>query len=220
MKLKKKLGIIIAIILILFLGFWLFAKVTPEDIVEVVRESGYGVMTYILLFTLLPVVFFPVPVLALAGGILFGLGLGSLYTFIGALLNCSLMFFMSKSMGREKLQRLLRDKLSPSMYEKLMKAKSKEGFILLILLRLIPLVPYNLINYGFGLSPMGFKMYLLGSALGIIPGTLVFINVGDHALNPKSGGFLVSILLLLLLIGLGTLLAKAYKKSERNPHEK
>jgi len=78
-----------------------------------------------------------------------------------------------------------------------------------VVLRLIPAVPYDLINYAFGLTGMGLSQYLLASAIGIIPGTLVFINIGDKALDPASPAFWAAIGLLVLLlcaaIGLGRL---------------
>ena len=62
---------------------------------------------YIGLFTLLPAFFFPVAVLALAGGLLFGLVRGSIYTFVGALLNCALMFLLARYVGRENIRALI-----------------------------------------------------------------------------------------------------------------
>ena len=55
---------------------------------------------------------FPVAVLALAGGLLFGLWKGAVYTFIGAVLNCSLMFWMSRNLCRKQIEALIRKKLS------------------------------------------------------------------------------------------------------------
>lgn len=163
---------------------------------------------YILLFTLLPVVFVPVAVLALAGGLLFGLVLGSIYTFLGAMLNCALMFLISRRLGRERMERYIRQKLPPVWQARLRRAGGRQGFWLLVVLRLIPAVPYNLINYAFGLTSMGFPQYLLASAVGIIPGTLVFINIGDKALAPSGPTFWIAIGLLVLLLAVTALLGR------------
>ena len=69
-------------------------------------------------------------------------------------------------------------------------------------------MPYNLINYAFGLTSMGFPQYLLASAVGIIPGTLVFINIGDKALAPSSPTFWIAIGLLVLLLAVTALLGR------------
>ena len=163
---------------------------------------------YILLFTLLPVVFFPVAVLALAGGLLFGLVLGSIYTFLGAMLNCALMFLISRRLGRERMERYIRQTLPPVWQARLRRAGGEQGFWLLVVLRLIPAVPYNLINYAFGLTGMGLPQYLLASAVGIIPGTLVFINIGDKALDPSAPAFWLAIGLLVLLLAATALLGR------------
>lgn len=196
----------LGLLLVLFLLWrWKVFSFGLKDWIDLVQKSGaLGVTLYIGLWAVLPAFFFPVALLALVGGAVFGLAAGSLYTFIGALINCSVMFFLPRFFGAEWLRSRLLSKLSPLWQERLIKAEGRQGFVLLILLRLIPIVPYNLINYGFGMTHMPFTTYLLGSALGIIPGTLVFINVGNQALDWQSPQFVLSILLLILLITVTT----------------
>ena len=74
--------------------------------------------------------------------------------------------------------------------------------------RLIPAVPYNLINYAFGLTGMNYPAYILASALGIIPGTFAFINIGDKAMDIASPSFWIAIGLLVLLLAVTALLGK------------
>ena len=154
-------------------------------------------------------------VLALAGGLLFGLFWGSLYTFLGAIVNCALMFLMARYLGREKIRGLVRRKLPGQWQKRLEGLGGREGALLLILLRLIPAVPYNLINYAFGLTEMKLSTYLLFSAIGIIPGTLAFINIGDKALNPASPDFWIALALLLALLLITALLGKKLYPKEK-----
>ena len=186
-----------------------FSRVSAGGLQARLAELGpWAPAGYILLFTLLPAVFFPVAVLAVAGGLLFGLVRGSLYTFLGAMLNCALMFLLSRRLGRERVERYLRQKLPPVWQERLRRAGGRQGFWLLVLLRLIPAVPYNLINYAFGLTGMGLPQYLLASAIGIIPGTLAFINIGDKALDPSAPAFWIAVGLLVLLTAVTVLLGR------------
>ena len=172
---------------------------------------------YIGLFTLLPAFFFPVAVLALAGGLLFGLVRGSIYTFVGALLNCALMFLLARYVGREKIRSLVRKKLPHPWQRRLEGLGGREGALLLVILRLIPAVPYNLINYAFGLTEMKLSTYLIFSAIGIIPGTLAFINIGDKALDPASQDFWIAIGLLIALLAVTALLGrKLYPKEKEH----
>ena len=188
---------------------WLFSRVDPADIQSFVAGFGpWAPAVYMGLFTLLPAVFFPVAVLALAGGLLFGLWWGSVYTFLGAMVNCTVMFWLARTVGYEKVKALVDTRLSEKWRNRLAAAGGREGFLLLIILRLIPAVPYNLINYAFGLTRMTYPAYLLASAIGIIPGTLVFINIGDKAMDVTSPGFWVALGLLALLLVVTTVLGK------------
>ena len=172
---------------------------------------------YIGLFTLFPAFFFPVAVLALAGGLLFGLVRGSIYTFVGAILNCALMFLLARYVGRERIRALVRKKLPQPWQRRLEGLGGREGALLLVILRLIPAVPYNLINYAFGLTEMKLSVYLIFSAIGIIPGTLAFINIGDKALDPASSDFLIAIGLLIALLAVTALLGrKLYPKEKEH----
>lgn len=220
-KLRKKLPVFILLLLLTALTLCAGTVITPEDVQTALGSLGsWAAPTYIGLFVVLPAFFFPVAVLALAGGLLFGLWWGSLYTFVGALLNCTLMFFLARYVGREKIANLVRKKLSPQWQARLSDLVGKRGFVLLVILRLIPAVPYNLINYAFGLTAMPFQIYLLASALGIIPGTLAFINLGDKAMDPTAPGFWLAVGLLLLLLVVTALLGKKYFPKENEYEEK
>lgn len=218
MKIRKSVlsGLLFALLAVLCI--YLSAHITPGQLQTAIGQWGkLAPLAYILSFTLLPAFFFPVAVLALAGGLLFGLWWGSLYTFLGAILNCTLMFFLARYAGREQVEALLQKKLPPIWQQRIRNLNSGSGFLLLIVLRLIPAVPYNLINYAFGLTAMPFRTYILASAIGIIPGTFAFINIGDNALEVTSPEFWTGIGLLGLLLAVTALLGKkVFPKNEMN----
>ena len=206
---KKNWKLILALCALAGGSWLLFSGVPAEDIHRIIAGFGpWAPAAYMAAFAVLPAFFFPVAVLALAGGLLFGLWWGSVYTFLGAMVNCSVMFFLSRTIGREPVRALVESKLSRRWQQRLAAAGGRGGFGLLVVLRLIPAVPYNLINYGFGLTSMGYGTYLLGSAIGIIPGTLVFINIGDKAMELTSPGFWTAIGLLVLLLAVTAALGK------------
>lgn len=218
MKIRKSVlsGLLFALLAVLCI--YLSAHITPGQLQTAIGQWGkLAPLAYILSFTLLPAFFFPVAILALAGGLLFGLWWGSLYTFLGAILNCTLMFFLARYAGREQVEALLQKKLPPIWQQRIRNLNSGSGFLLLIVLRLIPAVPYNLINYAFGLTAMPFRTYILASAIGIIPGTFAFINIGDKALDVTSPEFWTGIGLLGLLLAVTALLGKkVFPKNEMN----
>lgn len=217
MKHKKTAVLLVLLIALAALTWKLSTWLTPQQLQQALQQTGgWAPALYIGLFILLPAFFFPVAVLALAGGLLFGLWWGSVYTFIGAVLNCAMMFLLARYVGRSQVQRLVEQKLSPQWQRRLQMADGKEGFLLLIILRLIPTVPYNLINYTFGLTGISFSSYLLASAIGIIPGTFAFINIGDKTLEAGSPSFWIAIGLLVLLLVVTGLLGKKLFPGQKN----
>ena len=217
MKHKKTAVLLVLLIALAALTWKLSTWLTPQQLQQALQQTGgWAPVLYIGLFVLLPTFFFPVAVLALAGGLLFGLWWGSVYTFIGAVLNCALMFLLARYVGRSQVQRLVEQKLSPQWQRRLQMADGKEGFLLLIILRLIPAVPYNLINYTFGLTGISFSSYLLASAIGIIPGTFAFINIGDKTLEAGSPSFWIAIGLLVLLLVVTGLMGKKLFPGQKN----
>lgn len=217
MKHKKTAVLLVLLIALAALTWKLSTWLTPQQLQQALQQTGgWAPVLYIGLFVLLPAFFFPVAVLALAGGLLFGLWWGSVYTFIGAVLNCALMFLLARYVGRSQVQRLVEQKLSPQWQRRLQMADGKEGFLLLVILRLIPAVPYNLINYTFGLTGISFSSYLLASAIGIIPGTFAFINIGDKTLEAGSPSFWIAIGLLVLLLAVTGLLGKKLFPGQKN----
>lgn len=207
-KERNKLIKVLIAVAILALTAIIIIYIPHDRIQYIVKSSGnLAPVVYIVLFAILPIFFFPVPVLALAAGMAFGLWSGTLYTIIGAFINCSLMFFIARYLGKDSIDRMVQDKLSDNIKAKIYGSDSNLGLFILIL-RLIPVVPYNIINYVSGLSNISYRKYIFYSILGVIPGTIVFLNVGDKASQLNSLGFWISIALLIALIVASSLLAK------------
>ena len=218
MKIRKSVLPGLFFVVLAVLCVCLSTHITPGQLHGFISRWGsLAPLAYIGSFALLPVFFFPVAVLALAGGLLFGLWLGSLYTFLGAMFNCTLMFLLARYVGRKKVEQMIQNRLSLFWQEKLKGLEGRGGFLLLVILRLIPAVPYNLINYAFGLTGMKFTTYLIGSAIGIVPGTLAFINIGDKAMDVTSPDFWIAIGLLGGLLVITSILGKyAFPEDKQN----
>ncbi|WP_346894953.1 TVP38/TMEM64 family protein [Clostridium sp. UBA7503] len=215
MKKNKKLTISMITLLILVITYFAFFRgLTPEILRNYIGDFGYlAPFIYILCFTILPIAFFPVPILALAAGLLFGFLPGTIYTLIGAVLNSAIMFLMAKVLAKDAVTNLLQRKLPENWSSFLFNLDEKRGFGIIFILRLIPAMPYNLINYGAGLTSIKFSSYMLATILGILPGTLVFLNIGNQALNIHNPAFMVSIILLILLTIFSLILGKRIGKT-------
>lgn len=215
MKKNKKLTISMITLLILVITYFAFFRgLTPDILRNYIGGFGYlAPFIYILCFTILPIAFFPVPILALAAGLLFGFLPGTIYTLIGAVLNSAIMFLMAKVLAKDAVTNLLQRKLPENWSSFLFNLDEKKGFGIIFILRLIPAMPYNLINYGAGLTSIKFSSYMLATILGILPGTLVFLNIGNQALNIHNPAFMVSIILLILLTIFSLILGKRIGKT-------
>lgn len=168
--------------------------------------NSFGVLSpiiYIIMFTLVPLTLFPDSILAVAGGMAFGLIYGTLYTIIGAVFGATLSFYIARFLGRDVVNKLVHGK--GKWFEN---GVEKKGFFVVLMLRLIPLVPFDIISYGAGLSKIKFKDFLLGTVIGIVPGVLVFSNLGDKCINTSSVGFIMSVILLILLFTVSFIMKK------------
>lgn len=206
-KLDKVLKILISIIIILILGsvvYKLFSmNINVNDIQYYVSSfDKLAPMVYIIMFALVPLTLFPDSILAIGGGLIFGLGKGYIYTLIGALIGASLSFYISRKLGRNFVKKLTKEKLDN--IEEMINSK---GFFVVLILRLIPLFPFDIISYGAGLTSIKYKDFLIATIIGTIPGILVFTNIGAQSVNIGSNSFYISIMGLILLV-LGSILLK------------
>lgn len=136
---------------------------------------------------------------AMAGGLLFDFWKGSALIMIGALCN---------GMVGSRLAGIFDGRLrnrAPGL-ENLEREIRCNGFLVVFLLRFIPLLPCDLISYGAGFSGIGYR--ILATALGIVPGVLVYANIGANAFAVNSAGFYLSVGLLAALAGLSLILKK------------
>ncbi|WP_434293569.1 TVP38/TMEM64 family protein [Clostridium botulinum] len=219
---KSKKNIIVSIILVILLAFLIYflrntilaKNVSAVSIKEYINSYGaIAPIIYIILFTLVPLTLFPDSILAIAGGMAFGMLEGSVYTIIGAVCGASLSFYIARFLGRTVVEKLIRGK--GKWFED---GVEKNGFLVVFILRLIPLVPFDIISYGAGLSKIKFKDFVSATIVGIIPGILVFINLGDKALNIKFKQFVISVVLLVLLCLASFIMKKklSFNKLQKN----
>ncbi|MGL5693293.1 MAG: TVP38/TMEM64 family protein [Peptostreptococcaceae bacterium] len=192
---KIVLGIIFLIIVVILIYKICTLNLGVDEIKAYVESFGnVGPLVYIIMFALVPLTLFPDSILAIAGGLIFGLGKGYIYTTIGALIGGSISFYISRYWGRDIVKKITKEKL-----DKIEHMVNNQGFTIIFLLRLIPLFPFDVISYGAGLTCVKYKDFILATLIGTIPGILVFTNLGAQVVNIGSNNFYISIALLILL---------------------
>ncbi|WP_371417476.1 TVP38/TMEM64 family protein [Anabaena sp. UHCC 0187] len=138
--------------------------------------AGGGIV-FIGIYIIATLAFLPASLLTLGAGVMFGVIWGSLYVFIGATLGATAAFLV----GRYLAKGWVKEKISSyKKFATIDKAVSKEGLKIVLLIRLSPLFPFNLLNYALGITSVSFSDYFIGS-VGMIPGTIMYVYLGSLA---------------------------------------
>lgn len=116
----------------------------------------------------------PGSVLTISGGILFGTLWGTLINLVSATLGASLAFLLARYLGREFVEKWTRGKL-----KRFDQKIGEHGFTTVFYLRLVPLFPFNLLNFSLGLTQIRFRDYFLATLLGMAPGAFVYTSLGS-----------------------------------------
>ena len=198
-----KFAIIAAIMLV---AVFLMQKIGVSELRELIGEHVlFAPIIYVLCFAILPIFLFPVPVLAVVAGAVFGLFAGSLYTIIGAMINSVLMFYIARFLGFRTVSAFTQNSKS-----KILKTLGEPGgkFSLILILRLMPLVPYTALNYACGVMNVSLRDYVVATFVGIVPATFIMVNLGEKALDMRSNGFIIACVLMAALVVLSSWGAK------------
>ncbi|MCT0252509.1 TVP38/TMEM64 family protein [Synechocystis sp. CS-94] len=136
-----------------------------------------GAIAFILLYVVATVAFLPGSILTLGAGVVFGVILGSVYVFIGATLGATGAFLVGRYLARGWVSKKI---AGNQKFKAIDEAVGKEGLKIVLLTRLSPVFPFNLLNYGYGVTGVSLKNYVIGS-LGMIPGTITYVYIGSLA---------------------------------------
>ncbi len=139
----------------------------------------WGPAVFFALYAGLALIPCPKALLTAAGGALFGLWVGTALALAGALVGAVISFGVGRLLGRDAVDRLIRGRLA-----RVDALLADHGLSAVLVVRLVPLVPFIAINYASGLSGVRFRPYLLGSALGMVPGSLAYAALGAYGTHP------------------------------------
>lgn len=155
--------------------------------VELLRQAPAAPLIFVPVYAAAVGLGIPGTILTLAGGAVFGLWWGTLYNWLGATLGANLAYLLARFLGREGITRLLgrRTEGWPAL-ERLDAAVGRYGFQGMFTLRLIPVVPFNVLNFGGGLVGLGWPAYALATGVGILPGTFVYTLFADALLTGST----------------------------------
>ncbi|MEH2064393.1 MAG: TVP38/TMEM64 family protein [Nostoc sp.] len=153
--------------------------ILPDALHWIDNLGAVGAIAFIALYIIATVAFFPASILTLGGGVIFGAIWGSLYVFIGATLGATAAFLVGRYLARDWIARKIADHKKFAAIDQVV---GREGLKIVLLTRLSPIFPFNLLNYAFGITGVSLKDYFIGS-VGMIPGTIMYVYLGSLAGN-------------------------------------
>jgi uncharacterized membrane protein YdjX (TVP38/TMEM64 family) len=147
--------------------------------------------------------------MTLLGGFLFGLWAGTLYVAIGATIGAMIIFLITRSAFGDTLRAK-----AGKLYTKVEPEMRENAFSYLLFLRLVPLFPFFLVNIVPALFPISLRAFLIATFIGILPGTFVYVNLGQTLGDIESLSGLVSWQTLgaFILLGIFAMIPAFYKK--------
>jgi uncharacterized membrane protein YdjX (TVP38/TMEM64 family) len=173
--------------------------------------AGYGVwgpIIYLAIWTLAPPLFLPGLPITLAGGVLFGPFWGVVYVIFGATAGATLAFLVARYLARDWVAAKLQGTRLATLDDKV----AREGWEIVAFTRLIPIFPFFLLNYAFGLTRVPLWHYVLATFFGMLPVTAAYVYFSANVLDLFQGKFSKELLIGVLLLVLVSLIPFAYKK--------
>jgi uncharacterized membrane protein YdjX (TVP38/TMEM64 family) len=150
--------------------------------------GAVGVFVFILVYAVATVLMAPGSILTIGAGFAFGLWKGFLAVSAGATLGASLAFLVARFIARDKIAAIAQRN---EKFRNIDSVIGKQGAKLIFLLRLSPVIPFNLSNYFYGLTAVRFWPYVLASWIGMMPGTFLYVYIGTAgkaAVAAAAGG--------------------------------
>ncbi len=147
--------------------------------------GALGVVLFILAYALATVLFLPGWIFTVAAGLVYGVIGGTAVALVGAIIGSTLAFLCGRYLVRERLRTATKGN---KKFAAIDEAIGKQGWKIVGLLRLSPLIPFNLSNYFYGVTAVAFWQYVIASAIGMLPGTLLYAYLGGAGKAGLSGG--------------------------------
>jgi uncharacterized membrane protein YdjX (TVP38/TMEM64 family) len=214
------LGIIIITFMVLAKVFNLGGRL--EELKEWILSLGaLGPLVYVLIYIGAVILAIPGSFITIIAGAIFGSVLGVATVSVGSTIGASLAFLISRHIAREAIAQKLADNKKFHHLDQLTK---RHGAIMVAITRLVPLFPFNLLNYGFGLTLVPFWTYVFWSWICMLPGTVLYVVGADAVASAFSEGRIPWTLIGIFVITLGLIIilvrqARKKLKSEEGHKE-
>jgi len=149
-----------------------------------INDAGIlGPLVFMFIYIIGTIFFFPGSVLTLAGGALFGPVYGTFYTLTAATIGASFSFLIARYLLSDYVEQKTGGRM-----KQLKDGVEKEGWRFIAFVRLVPLFPFNLLNYALGLTRIKLWHYIITSYICMLPGSLAYTYFGYIGKEAATGG--------------------------------
>ena len=138
--------------------------------------GSIGPIVFVIIYIGATIAAIPGTILGVAAGAIFGSLIGVILVSISSTIGACICFLIARYFARNSVERWLSKN---EKFQRLDKLTEEHGVFIIAITRLIPLFPFNLLNYGFGLTRVSFKTYAFWSWLCMLPGSILFVVGGD-----------------------------------------
>lgn len=160
-------------------------------------DAGWrGAVAFVVAYGLVTLTPIPKNVVSIAAGITWGLGVGVILVYLGALIGAALAFAIGRGLGRDAVERFTGARVA-----RVDDVLRRRGVLALIGVRLVPALPFTVINYTAGLTSVRGRDYAVGTMVGILPGTIAYVAVGAYGTTLGWPFYVAAGVLGLLTIG-------------------
>jgi uncharacterized membrane protein YdjX (TVP38/TMEM64 family) len=195
------LGLLIVAAVALAVGVEEFSLGALRDRVDGV--GAMGPLVWIGIYALATVLLLPGTPFTIGAGVLFGPVVGAVTALVGATIGATASFLVGRGIGRSAVATLAGRRLEP-----IDRFLTDRGLVSVLTVRLIPLFPFNLVNLVAGVTALRLNAYVIGTAVGIVPGTVLLAVSGGSVDDPSSPVFIGSVLGFVALVAVTGLLGR------------
>jgi uncharacterized membrane protein YdjX (TVP38/TMEM64 family) len=212
--LKRSMPALIILLILAAVLAWQFLPV--EDWMQaftgwIASLGTWGVIAFVLIYVVATLLLAPGSVMSIAAGVAFGLW-GLPLVLVSATTGAGVAFLIARYLVHDRVTAALEDH---PKFKAVGKAIDEEGWKVVGLVRLSPQIPFAMTNYFFGVTNVGFWPFVLTTAVGVAPATLIYVNLGAMGYATDSGSELRWVVLVIGLIAgiaAGVLIARKAKE--------
>ena len=176
---------------------WLLLGGSLDTVQQAVAASGpWAPLVYVALHVLLTLVPVSKNLLSAVAGALFGLVGGIALSWVASMVSAVVTFLIARRLGREAVAAMTGPRI-----DKVEELLRRQGVLAVVVARLTPVLPFTVVNYGAGVSAITMRDFVLGTAVGILPGTVGYAALGASAGRDATTFVAAGIVAALLLVG-------------------